>query len=172
MLTDYSKQENGLAERGEEREGRLRRTVPYLGAPLSIRYKDNMDDSDKKSILLRLDRIETGELAKELAQFPTDYLYWKLIWTDSTRKHQLVLLDLATLEGRLYASYREKLSNSNKEPTVTLVRSAVESDPSYLVEKRNAIDLEAEMNEAKAMVDALEHKASILTTLGRIVHGS
>ncbi|MDX5368499.1 MAG: hypothetical protein LPL29_03900 [Alphaproteobacteria bacterium] len=114
---------------------------------------------------LRTDlRIDMADIDREIVNQPGLFAHYAAQHAEAERKLKLAKLEFEVFEAALDRQVRDHALATNKKVTERQIETAMFMNTTYVDKRRNLIELEAQVEQIKAVVDGMRQKKDMLIT--------
>lgn len=125
------------------------------------------DQEDPSTYLRDCVRIEPLALQEEFIRMPADYAYWNEQYRIKLEAHLLAEAERKRVyAGRLLLAGEKVNGATGKPVTVDQAKALAEGDDDYQATVRDSIHAEADMIEARGILEAIRTKRDMLMQIG------
>jgi len=114
-------------------------------------------------------KVNEDNLAREMLQQPSKYIYWSSILEKIKYFQEQKELALETVVARLDKEARESIESTGKKPTKDSVDAYTKRHPEFQQAKNVCMQYDYTVNRLQRIVKAYEQRASLLQSYGKQV---
>lgn len=126
----------------------------------------NLDNEDLRDYLREAVRIDPLQLQDEYVRLPADYAFFSEVYRRKLEAHLLAEAEMKRVYAGQILLAAERIMPNGKPPTVGQQEALAEESRDYVDVKRAAIFAEADMVEARGVLEAIRTKRDMVIQMG------